>query len=196
MPQPLGAEQLEALLRRLGPDRDLAGARYEQLRQRLIAVFSCRQCPDPLELADETLDRAARKLLEIADGFVGSDPARFVYGIAWNVARESFRRPRALPLPERWEAADPGGSTAEEDRSVEGVCLDRCLEQLEPDERTLVLQYHEGDKRARIQRRSVLARDLGVSPNGLRLRIHRITGRLRGCVLECVDSGGRVPATS
>ena len=195
MPQPLRLEQLEALLQRLGPDREVAGMRYEELRRRLVSVFGYRRCGHPEELADETLDRSARKLQELGSGFVGDDPARFVFGVAWNVARESFRRPSTVPLPETWERAGPPAPDAEGDEDeLEKACLDRCLDELAPADRSLVLGYHEEEKSARIRRRSELARGLGLSPNGLRLRIHRITGRLRECVVHCVASGGRIGA--
>src|SRR5262245_63354455 len=100
MERPLRSEQLEALLLRLSPDREQAGQRYEQLRRGLITVFGYRGCASPDELADETLDRASRRLLELGSAFEGSDPTRFVYGVAWNVARESFKRSPLLPLPD------------------------------------------------------------------------------------------------
>lgn len=187
MPEPLRPEHFDGLLQRLGPDREVAGARYEQLRRRLVELFAYRRCQRPEELADETLDRAARRLQEMGSDFVGSDPARFVYGVAWNVARESFRRPSTIPLPEEWErvssAPQPRGEDEEE---REGACLDRCLDELAPAERSLVLAYFEGERSARIHRRSELAHERDVSPNALRLKIHRLCGRLRECVVHCM----------
>lgn len=193
MSAPLRSEQLEALLHHLGPDREVAGGRYEQLRRRLVVVFEYRRCPHPEELADETLDRVARRILEMGNEFDGSDPARFVFGVAWNVARESFRRPALLPLPETWERAIPKAPGTEDDEP-EHACLDRCLEQLTPPERDLLLGYHQGEKSARIKRRSELAGELGLSANALRLKIHRLTGLLRACVIQCMDGGGRAQA--
>jgi DNA-directed RNA polymerase specialized sigma24 family protein len=193
MSAPLRSEQLEALLQQLGPDRDVAGAQYEQLRRRLVVVFEYRRCRHPEELADETLDRVARKILEMGGEFDGSDPARFVFGVAWNVARESFRRRSPEPLPEEWER--PAGATSRaDDDEPEHACLDRCLEQLTPPERALLLGYHQGEKSARIRRRSELAGELGLSPNALRLKIHRLTGFLRGCVFQCMGSNGTAEA--
>lgn len=130
MSEPLSPEQFDTLLQRLGPDRELAGTRYEQLRRRLVSLFHYRGCPHPEELADETLDRAARRLEEMGTEFVGSDPARFVYGVAWNVARESFRRRSTVPLPERWEGPGPTEPPGAEDEERERACLDRCLDRL------------------------------------------------------------------
>ena len=190
MAEPLRPEQFETLLLRLGPDREAAATRYEQLRRRLVAVFEYRRCHHPEELADETLDRVARKLQEMRDEFTGSDPSRYVFGVAWNVARESYRRPATLPLPETWER--PASGPKEEDDELENACLDRCLEQLVAADQRLALDYHRGEGSARIQRRSELARELGLSPNALRLKIHRVTARLRECVLQCMDrSGGK-----
>jgi DNA-directed RNA polymerase specialized sigma24 family protein len=193
MSEPLRSEQLEALLQQLGPDRDLAGTQYEQLRRRLVAVFEYRRCHHPEELADETLDRVARKVQEMGPEFEGSDPARFVFGVAWNVARESFRRRSTVPLPDGWERMVPMAPKVDDD-AREHACLDCCLEELAAPERDLILGYHEGDRSARIRRRSELAGELGLSANALRLKIHRLTDRLRECVGHCMDRGGRVGA--
>jgi hypothetical protein len=193
MPEPLRSEPFEALLLKLGPDREAAGERYLQLRQRLVAVFEYRRCPLPEELADETLDRVARRLQEMGSEFVGSDPARYVFGVAWNVARESFRRPTGAPLPDGWESRLVA-SAADDGEGVEESCLENCLERLSPADKRLVLDYHQGERSARIRGRSGLARDLGLTPNALRLKIHRLTSRLRECVLGCVEQGGLVTA--
>jgi len=193
MPEPLRSEPFEALLLKLGPDREAAGERYLQLRQRLVAVFEYRRCPRPEELADETLDRVARRLQEMGSEFVGSDPARYVFGVAWNVARESFRRPTGAPLPDGWEGRLVARPAAD-DEGVEESCLEHCLERLSPADKQLVLDYHQGERSARIRGRSGLARDLGLTPNALRLKIHRLTSRLRECVLGCVEQGGLVAA--
>jgi DNA-directed RNA polymerase specialized sigma24 family protein len=185
MSEPLRSEQLEGLLARLGPDRESAGSQYEQLRKRLISVFEYRHCHHPEELADETLDRTARKLQEMGAAFVGSDPARYVFGVAWNVARESFRQKTPLPLPERWEKGAAARKPA--DGESEASCLDRCLDNLSADDQHLALVYHQGQGSAKIRRRSELARERGLSPNALRLKMHRITARLRECVLHCLE---------
>jgi DNA-directed RNA polymerase specialized sigma24 family protein len=188
MSEPLRSEQLDALLQQLGPDRDSAGTQYELLRRRLVAVFEYRRCPHPDELADETLDRVARKVLEMGSEFDGSEPARFVFAVAWNVVRESFRRSSTVPLPERWESRVPTPPEAG-DEEQEHECLDRCLAQLAGPERDLILDYHQGERSSRIRRRSELAGEMGLSANALRLKIHRLTSHLRECVFQCMDRG-------
>src|SRR5262245_15146027 len=81
MTQPLRSEQFEALLKRLGPDREAAGIRYEELRHRLLTVFEYRRCHDPEKLADQTLDIVARRLQELGGDFVGNDPAQYTFGV-------------------------------------------------------------------------------------------------------------------
>jgi DNA-directed RNA polymerase specialized sigma24 family protein len=187
--QKLQPGHFAALLDRLGPERDRAGERYVELARRLRTVFQYRRCPNVDELVDETLDRAGRRLLELGDRYDGSDPTRYVFGVAWNVARESFRRKSAEPLPEGKEIPDAGPET-DETEELRGVCLDRCLDELPEDDRRLALAYYQGEKGARIRRRAALARELGVSLNALRLKVHRITRHLRTCVFDCVGARG------
>lgn len=153
-------------------------------------MFQYRGCPDADELVYETLDRAGRRLLEMGDRFEGSNPGRYVFGVAWNVARESFRRRTPEPLPEGQDLPDRAPDHGKENEELRSACLDRCLARLPEDDRRVTLKYHQGERQARIRSRATLARDLGVSPNALRLKVHRITRRLRQCVFQCMDEGG------
>lgn len=189
MKRTLTADQFEALLHRLGPDRDRAGIQYEQLRQRLLSLFTYRRCQNPEDLVDETLDRVARRLLEIAPERISSDPGPFVFGVAWNIVRESFKQQRTVAMPDRWEPADSHESDdAEAEKDREHECLDRCLGRLRQDDRELVLRYFQEERRAKIRQRSILAQELAVSANALRLRVHRITTSLRSCVAHCGEA--------
>jgi len=189
MTHALNPEQFEVLLRQLGPDRDLAGARYEQLRRRLVTILTYRGCTHPEEVADETMDRVARRLSEVPAGTEIGDPTRFVFGVAWNVAREWIRRQRTVPLPDGWDPADPGQAEMLAPASDLGHgCLDRCLRCLPRQDKEVVLTYYQEEGLAKIRHRAMVARQLKVSQNALRLRIHRITLRLRECVFHCVDT--------
>jgi DNA-directed RNA polymerase specialized sigma24 family protein len=189
MTHSLNPDQFEVLLKQLSPDRDLAGARYEQLRRRLVTILTYRGCPHPEEIADETMDRVARRLTEIPTGTEIGDPTRFVFGVAWNVAREWMRRQRTVPLPDGW---DPPNRVESEMRAQESEvghgCLDRCLRCLPRQDRDVIVTYYQEQGLVKIRHRAMVARQLKISSNALRLRIHRITLRLRECVFHCVDT--------
>ena len=193
----LSPDQFEALLRHLGPDRETAGVQYEQIRGRLLTVFTYRRCPHPEELADETMDRVARKLLEIGDRFEGADASRFVFGVAWNIVKESFHRRRDATLPEGWDVEDPVRFDPQGESGDRGeACLERCLRSLSDADREIVLRYFQEEKRAKISQRSTLARELRITPNALRLRIHRTTTQLRDCVRNCLETSTPRPVGS
>lgn len=182
---------LEGLLQQLSPDREQAGRQYEQLRRRLITVFAGRRCLDPEALADETLDRVARKIAE-SPGWAGESTAAtpLVFGVAWNVARESFRERRPVSMPEGW---DPAGScrreeTDEAERTQR--CLDGCLAQLPDKDRDLLLAYFRETRGTRIALRSRLAKEMGLSATGLRVKVHRLVTTMRVCLGACC---GRLP---
>src|SRR5215475_3505065 len=50
------------LLDKLSADPEIAGGEYEELRRRLIKFFEWRGSLFPEDLADETLNRTARKI--------------------------------------------------------------------------------------------------------------------------------------
>ncbi|HKP37054.1 MAG TPA: hypothetical protein VJT71_09355, partial [Pyrinomonadaceae bacterium] len=58
----LAQEDFDRLLAWLDADRERAGVIYEKIRWRLITIFAARNCVTPEDLADETLDRVARKV--------------------------------------------------------------------------------------------------------------------------------------
>ena len=62
--------------------------------------------------------------------------------------------------------------------------LQSCLERLPDEQRALLLDYHQGDGRERIENRRRIARRLDVPLNALRIRVHRIRTKLEECVHE------------
>ncbi|HUK90604.1 MAG TPA: hypothetical protein VLZ81_09415, partial [Blastocatellia bacterium] len=68
----LTQEAFDLLLRWLDPDdRDRAGQRYEEIRQSIIRNFARRGSPVAEELADEVMNRVAKRLPEIIDSYDG-----------------------------------------------------------------------------------------------------------------------------
>jgi RNA polymerase sigma factor (sigma-70 family) len=173
----LTQESFDALLAWLAPAREEAGQRYEDIRLRLIKIFTCRGCGEPEDLTDETINRVSKKLKEIQSDYSG-DPARYFYGVANKVHLEYLRR-RPAPIP-------PAPPEAAADIEKEYECLERCMQQLTADNRALVLQYYQEDKRAKIDHRKQLAEQLGIALNALRIRAYRIRASMQHCVEGCV----------
>ena len=167
----------DRLLAILDDDRDAAAIAYGELRQRVAGLLRWWGADDPDELADLTLDRAARKLQEGASVERG-DFGAYVRGVARMVFYEAAREPRPVGL-DREPLAE---SVAAEQAPLD--CLDQCLASLDPRDQRLVLRYYDG--RDQIAERRQLARELGISQTALRLRTHRLRTRLEGCVTACL----------
>jgi DNA-directed RNA polymerase specialized sigma24 family protein len=184
---------LDLLLGLLHSDRDAAGERYLLLRRRLVKFFGWRGTAAPDELADETMDRVCRRLAEGDRPTVG-DPAHYVFGVARNVLREQWgrwRRAGEMPEASHEPLQDPqrAENQAELDRRLERrlACLERCLQALDPSARELILRYYRHEKQAKIDDHGEMARGLGIGMAALRVRLHRIRGRLEPCVRDCLS---------
>lgn len=178
----LSKEAFDALLAWLDADLDRAAARYEYIRRSLIKIFTCRGCPEAEDLSDETFNRVAKKVDEIAATYVG-DPALYFYGVAHNVHLEYLRKKsRQIPSP----PPPPPQSPQDDEAGAEYECLESCLELLLPASRELVLEYYQEEKQAKINHRKNLAERLGIALNALRIRAYRIRARLQECVQDCV----------
>jgi DNA-directed RNA polymerase specialized sigma24 family protein len=177
----LTQESFDQLLAWLDSDRERAGEKYEHIRRCLIKIFTCRSCQDAEALADTTINRVTLKVPQIIKEYVG-DPALYFYGVAQKVFLESLREPRPVVAPT--PAAAP---TEETEREFE--CLERCMERLTANNRSLVLEYYQNEKRAKIDHRKEMAERFGIAPNALRIRAHRIRVSLQRCMQECMDQG-------
>jgi DNA-directed RNA polymerase specialized sigma24 family protein len=176
----LTQEAFDLLLSWLDPERERAGEKYEEIRARLIKVFSYRGCHTPEELADETINRVARKVDAVAESYDG-DPALYFYGVAQMIHLEYSRRKPEVP-PQVLSLAD--------DTEHEHQCLDECLDRLTEANRELILQYYTDESRRKINNRKELARRLGIGPNALRIRAHRVRDGLEKCIDTCMKKDG------
>lgn len=177
---------LDLLLAVLHPDREQAAARLLLLRRKLLKFFAWNKAPYPDELADESLDRVARRLAE-GESIRHQDPAAYVHGFARNILRESWSRPRLVRAPSAALAAAPPAEQAAAERRSR--CLDRCLDRLPPESRRLLLAYYQAEGgAAKIASRRQLAAELEVSGGNLRLKLHRLRLELEGCVRACLQA--------
>src|SRR5437016_9089424 len=90
--QVLCQEDFDRLLLWLDPDPERAGVIYEKIRWRLVTILASRGCPLAEELADETIDRVARRVADIYETYAG-DKAIYFLGVMNNVHHEYLRRP-------------------------------------------------------------------------------------------------------
>ena len=177
----------ERLLQWLDEGEDSHGERYLEIRDRLVRYFSRRQCPNPEDLADETLNRVTRRL-EGNGSIEGDAPARYCYIVAKFVLLESLRRHdrhanAGARETDSLATAPSDDSSQERERTY--TCLERCLTGCTPYDRELMLDYYAATaESARIQRKRLAGR-LGLTPNALAIRACRIRGRLEQCVRSC-----------
>lgn len=159
-----------------------------EIRRRLVAYFDRKNCRMPDELADETLNRVARKLEELGE-LETETPAKYCYVTARFIFLEDLRE-RAKDQQLRGEllhqSADPPGELIPEETTQRRMdCLRQCAAKLEQTNRQLILGYYVGDQQVKIANRRALARDLGITPNALSIRACRIREKLEQCVREC-----------
>jgi DNA-directed RNA polymerase specialized sigma24 family protein len=186
----ISQEAFDTMLDWLDADRERAGFKYEAIRLRLIKIFTCRGCQAAEELADETINRVIGRIVEIAKGYRG-DPALYFYGVAQKVFLEYSRKTRGplahVPMDYAPVSLSTQAIVLVEDIEPEYRCLEQCLERLVPENRDLVVRYYQQERQAKIDHRKMLASELGIAVNALRLRAHRIRLTLQRCMLDCLE---------
>lgn len=184
-------EDFDALLALFSDDREAAGAIYEKTRAGLIKYFDIKACENPQELADETLSRVAAKAVRF-DPSRKFTPSSFVFGFAKNVYLETTRNPRRDDV-----VLNPAFHTTpvflktdlEEDDEGEALtCLDQCLEQFSPDDRSLIIRYYSKEKIEKINMRKRLAAESGCNIEALHVRVSRLRKVLKECVSRCREA--------
>ena len=182
-----GRTAFRRFLEWLDEGEDSGGQKYLEIRRRLVSYFGRKNCQTPDDLADETLERVARRLDE-EGAITSASPAHYCYIIAKYVLLEYQRQPLRRPVGLDADSvpvaqpAEPGDSAERRFR-----CLDHCLEGLKPEERELIMEYYRGDQQWKIEHRRGLAAQLGVTANALSIRACRIRDRLEKCVKTCSE---------
>lgn len=172
---------------------DSGGEKYLEMRRRLALYFDRKNCLTPDDLADETLNRVARKL-EDKGSITDLSPAHYCYVVARFVFLEYLRgdQPAQRTFEEVAHSVVPAGLSGGPGKDSENQareklhqCLEHCLGQLPEKDRELILEYYQGEQRAKIERRYRLAERLGLSMNALSIRACRIRDKLELCIREC-----------
>lgn len=180
-------ESFEEILIWLDPDREIAATMYVQLRHDLANIFNWRGCRDPEGLTDEVLDRVARKVHEVRPTYEG-DPRRYFLAVANNVVKEDLKRTKTQVRLDDDEVPEPIAIESEEDETLDiEECLQSCLPKLSPENRKLIVAYYAKEKQAKIDHRSELARQLGISVETLRVKVYRIRVSLQKCIERCLE---------
>jgi DNA-directed RNA polymerase specialized sigma24 family protein len=170
---------------------DSGGQKYLEMRYRLTKYFDRKNCMSPDDLADETLNRVARRLME-EGAITDTTPAKYCYTLAKYVFLEHLREQgrenmRMGQLVASGKSIDSPAVLADEREKEKRLdCLERCTQKLDPAMRELIFQYYSGEQRAKIENRRSLASRLGISMNALSIRACRIREKLESCVRECM----------
>lgn len=178
----LTSEAFAKFLARLDADEERAGARYEALRLALVKFFDWQGVALAEDLADEALNRVARK---IDEGEALRDVPSYCHGVARLVLLE-YRKSsvhRRVALEDVTPVAPPVEIVEPDERRA---CLEECLRELPVESRQLILRYYQDDRQQKIDARAALAAQLGIPLNALRSRAQRIRDRLEQCVKRCL----------
>lgn len=173
----------------LDADRDKAGQEYERIRGRLLLYFQCRNIAQAEDGADEAINRV---ILKLSAGEEIREPVQYVFGIARMVLLEITRQQaRHEEVEDTTLVTNPPDDDDEELHARLG-CLRHCLQRLPSEQRELITQYYEEEKRAKINLRQQLAERFGIDLNTLRVRACRVRDGLKACVRKCVTSQERL----
>ena len=190
-------EQFDVLMTWLGSESNHAGQKYELIRQSLIKFFAWQGCWDAEHLADQTFDRVMKKVSHVMIDYSG-DPALYFYGVARKLLLEQ-RREDARRCEKEFSESDLSQSTQNASDSCDDVdddrkfeCLDKCIGELSAENRSLIMDYYQEEKRAKIDFRLEIARKLGLEIKYLRVKVFRIRASLFNCMEECLGASNLV----
>jgi DNA-directed RNA polymerase specialized sigma24 family protein len=189
MPQ----DGFDRLLFHLDKDREQAGRKFEQIRTRLVFYFKKHGCWDGDERADKTINRVARRL---AEGETIHNLLAYCFGVARNVLKEHWDETASLKIDDLPQTQEPSIDPRDEERRWDELfvqqqdveCMKECLYALSKEDREMITEYCNAET---IANRQGLSNRLGMSLGALRVKVHRIRGKLRVCRQDCLKASRR-----
>ncbi len=179
-------DHFDSLLEWLDADRERAAEKYEMIRQSLTKIFIWKGCSEAESLADETLDRVMLRIPELRERYQG-DPSTYIHAVAKKLLAEH--------LPVRTVQLETSVPENPRTRDIQtermSGCLERCLSNLSPYSRDLILDYYS-EEHPKVSHRKDLAEKFGISVAQLRVRIYRIRQTLEECIQACMGHEGPV----
>ena len=166
---------LTELLSIFDSDPSRAEEKYQDLYNNLVRYFQWNQKDDPADLAQEALKRGFTRLHQ-GQKITVSDPAGYFFGIARNLVREAWKT-RPQEQLQGQEFPEISSSFHDLNPAEQRVFLKECLDHLSREELAMLLAYVEGDSDA-------WGNKGGLSPNALRIRVHRLRRRLEKLATE------------
>ena len=181
----LNSNSFSRLLISLDEDRESAGVKYEDLRRTLIRFFEWRGAPFPEDHTDDVFDRIARRL---GEGVEIKNIRGYSHEVARLVFLETLKRADSRQVPfddlnQKDLISDTVDGNSEKEMRLS--CLDECLSGLSADNRELIVDYYQDEKRDRIDRRKALAKRLGIHREAVANRAQRLREKLENCVSGC-----------
>ena len=178
-------DDFEALLNWLSNDDEEAANEYEKIRGGLVRYFRYKGCSYCDELADETINRVARKIEQL-DLSTGSKKSTICYGFAYNVFREYLRDNENKNVQiENETTIEDKSKKYEVSVEKDFDCLEKCLSKLDIKQKELLTTYFSKEKSEKIILRKKIADELGITPNALHVRVYRIKNIVKKCIEKC-----------
>lgn len=184
----LTKENFDALLIWFSPNREEAGAKYEEIRNGLIRFFSFKGCQDAEILADETINRVAKKIDQL-DTDNKNKHITIFYGFASKIYLEYRKKLNKgeVQFEQNIHSKDEIIYQSDETIETKHQCLEICLSKISETERVLMIQYFSKEKSAKIEHRRKLAEQLNINKGAMHVKIHRLKDVLRVCVEKCLE---------
>lgn len=181
------SEEFQTLLDWLSEDREKAAAEYIKIRDGLMRFFRFKGCSDTQTLADETLDRVAKKI-HTFDESGNVKKITIIYGFANNVSHEHLRKRKNER--ERLKNSELNKKNIYESYAEENElgleCMNVCLRELSDEDRAIFIEYYAPENAKNSVARKKLAGRLGCEMNALHVRVFRIRKVLMKCIEKCM----------
>lgn len=173
-------ENFNDLLNWFSADREIAGEKYEEIRNGLIRFFYFKGCAEAEELADETINRVAKKL-QVLDLSNNVKPINLFYGFASKIYLEYFNRIKKSEI----EFNPDLHSLPPSSENTRQKCLEHCLTKLPDNGGDLIVEYFTFEKAKKTEHRRQLAEKLQMEMGAFHTKIHRLKTILRQCIEKC-----------
>lgn len=191
----LTQQAFNKLLSQINPNLEIAALKYNEIYQKTVNFFECKDCNFSEDYADEVVKRVITKIDE-GEVIASENMGKYFYSVAQNVLKEYRRKKQRQPqsledLPvsnnlsiDPHEVEQQAEQTKQKEKQLE--CLDMCLQKMEPNDSELIYLYYQHRGREGIQNREAIAQKMGISITNLRVKMHRLREKLEQCVNNCL----------